>query len=187
MSIPFNAISTMFRGVNMKSRLEADIAFLIDGLGYEWLYEPQSYLLDSGIHYLPDFHVPKLKLFIECRGYWTEKGQKQIEGFGKMINQGKISGDYLVIGPEEVMFMEPFELFGTTSFSPAYLVQCKHCGKYFFLGEGGYKCRYCGEWDGNNHIKDWNELRFKDGKLIIGDWFNVVIPEFVQSLRRGGG
>lgn len=51
----FDAIPTHYRGINFRSRFEADTAFWLDGLGLMWEYEPTSYLLDSGIHYRPDF------------------------------------------------------------------------------------------------------------------------------------
>lgn len=51
------AIPTVYRGVEMRSRLEADVAFMLDGLGMDWHYEPCSLLLPNGQHYRPDFQL----------------------------------------------------------------------------------------------------------------------------------
>ena len=42
------AIPTVYKGILLKSRLEGDIAYLVDNLGYKWRYEPQSYKLENG-------------------------------------------------------------------------------------------------------------------------------------------
>ena len=34
------AIPTMYRGIRMRSRLEAKWAYFMDGLGWKWEYEP---------------------------------------------------------------------------------------------------------------------------------------------------
>lgn len=88
----YNAIPTIYKGVRFKSRLEADMAYLLDFLELSWQYEPQSFLLDNGVHYLPDFFLPQTKTWIECRGYDTEKGNRQIDGFSKWIEEGRING-----------------------------------------------------------------------------------------------
>lgn len=75
------AIPTEYRGVAMKSRLEASVAWLLDQLHMEWQYEPQSFLLPNGVNYWPDFYVPSHDLWVEARGYDTPKGRKQLLGF----------------------------------------------------------------------------------------------------------
>lgn len=199
------SIPTMYKGVLMRSRFEADIAYFIDGLGYKWLYEPQSYLLDNGLHYWPDFYVQELKLFIECRGYFTEKGQKQINGFSQVIRMGEVGSDlktrpqllssilidggpkykeypdYLIIGPERVSFVDSITRYGNTDTCPAYLVLCSVCGKYSFLSlETSYQCRYCGK---RKTFKEWHELDFNDGRLLIKPLFSVskTTLDFLES------
>jgi hypothetical protein len=190
----------------MRSRFEADVAFLIDNLGYAWKYEPQSYLLEDGTHYWPDFYIPDLNLYIECRGYESAKGENQINGFAKMINNGEIGSDlikrpqipdgcefaysdiyndyldYLVIGPNNVSFNECTARFGIGRSSDSALCECKQCGRWFFVGvDGSYQCRYCGKWDGNQHINDMRWLEFKDGALCIGYRYSTI-KEFVNEL-----
>ncbi|MFA4834935.1 MAG: hypothetical protein WC749_02520 [Dehalococcoidia bacterium] len=200
------AIATVFKGIKLKSRLEADTAYLIDGLGYKWQYEPQSYLLESGIHYWPDFYIPELKLIIECRGYETDKGEAQIEGFAKMINNGEIGPDlvtrpqipegcefaysdvhkeyvdYLVIGPNDVRFYECYARFGVNTSYDVALIQCSKCGHWYFGGlSGSYQCRYCGEWDGNKHFHDMRYLQYEDGVISIGYTLKLV-KDFIKEL-----
>lgn len=47
---------TTYRGVAMRSRLEARFAAMIDDEGWDWSYEPRAYGSPAG-QYLPDFEV----------------------------------------------------------------------------------------------------------------------------------
>lgn len=87
------AIPTVYQGIEFRSRLEAQTAFLIASLGYEAQYEPVSLMLDDGIIYRPDFWVPELRLWVEARGYSNEKGDRQIAGFAKWIAEGRVAPD----------------------------------------------------------------------------------------------
>lgn len=49
-----DAEPTDYRGVHMRSRLEADFARHLDGKGIEWIYEPEIFG-PLGRGYLPDF------------------------------------------------------------------------------------------------------------------------------------
>lgn len=87
------AIPTHYKGVEFKSRFEAKTAFLLDALKLPWEYEPESYLLDDGTPYTPDFYIPPIGLWLECRGYETEKGKREIEGFSNWICEGSVGRD----------------------------------------------------------------------------------------------
>lgn len=52
------ANETEYRGVTMRSKLEADFARHLDDLGVEWIYEPAIYG-PKGSGYLPDFRVDR--------------------------------------------------------------------------------------------------------------------------------
>jgi hypothetical protein len=203
------AIPTVFKGIRLKSRLEGDIAFLINSMGYQWQYEPQSYLLENGTHYLPDFYVPELKLFIEGRGYESDKGESQINGFAKMIAQGEIGPDlvdrqqiphdcgfaysdiyneyldYLVIGPDKCTFYECTARFGINKSDDVALCECDKCRRWFFAGmSGSYQCRYCGRWDGDHHFTDMRWLFYLD-VLRIG-YRQTTVKEFIHELILAG-
>lgn len=200
------AIPTVYKQVQLKSRLEADVAFLVENLGYKWLYEPQSYLLKDGTHYLPDYYLPELKLFIECRGYESIKGEYQIEGFAEMIACGEIGPglvkrqaipqdcefayrdiyngylDYLVIGPNDCTFYECTARFGIDKSEDATLCECDKCKRWFFAGtSGSYQCRYCGRWDGNNHLTDMRWLWYENA-ILIG-YRKTTVKEFISDLK----
>jgi hypothetical protein len=48
---------TVYRGIEMRSRLEADFAAWLDRKGRRWVYEPQCFAGPKG-QYLPDFRTP---------------------------------------------------------------------------------------------------------------------------------
>jgi hypothetical protein len=47
---------TVYKGIKMRSRLEAAYAEQFDAFGWEWQYEPQCFATDEG-QYLPDFRL----------------------------------------------------------------------------------------------------------------------------------
>jgi len=72
------AIETFYSGYRFRSRLEARWAVLFDALGVAWLYEPEGFVLDSGVMYLPDFFIPEWGCFAEVKPMWfsTEEYSK---------------------------------------------------------------------------------------------------------------
>ena len=52
----FSARSTTYKGVRMRSRLEAAYAEQFDAFGWRWEYEPQCFASSAG-QYLPDFRL----------------------------------------------------------------------------------------------------------------------------------
>jgi hypothetical protein len=71
---PIAAIETRYAGCRFRSRIEARWAVFFDRLGIEWDYEPQGYILPSGL-YLADFHLPGIDKR-GCGGWVEVKGQK---------------------------------------------------------------------------------------------------------------
>lgn len=47
---------TVYRGIRMRSRLEANYAARLDGIGLKWDYEPMCFADEAG-QYLPDFAI----------------------------------------------------------------------------------------------------------------------------------
>ena len=94
------SIRTTYKGHNMRSRLEADIAKQLDALGIDWLYEPERFNLGE-FTYLPDFYLPSYDLYIEGKGW--EQGLDKVEKFkntGKKIivmKHAKFTKEDLVI------------------------------------------------------------------------------------------
>lgn len=66
----------MYRGVQMRSRLEARFASLLDWAGLPWAYEPRAYRSSRG-EYLPDFQVGE-RTFVEVKGTLPRGGHAKI-------------------------------------------------------------------------------------------------------------
>ncbi len=77
------AIPTDYNGQEFRSRFEAEMAYVLDALGIEWEYEPKSFLLPGGYHYMPDFYLPGIDMWVECRGYRKRGSDEQIEVFAQ--------------------------------------------------------------------------------------------------------
>lgn len=68
MSTYIAARPTTYRGIKMRSRLEARVASELDTNDYTWTYEPRAYAGVGG-QYLPDFELTgaPFPLFMEVR------------------------------------------------------------------------------------------------------------------------
>ncbi|HLW03107.1 MAG TPA: hypothetical protein VKT82_30950 [Ktedonobacterales bacterium] len=167
------AIPTLYNGIQLKSRLEADTAFLLDGIKCTWEYEPCSFLLPNGNHYQPDFWLPEQRAWVECRGYSTLEGEQQIAGFKQWIWQERIGPDMqrkvdwswydpataseedeerlLTCGEEAAVYLV-IRGSGISEFYLPYempsciggLIPCEHCGSWTIGGaRNNQKCRLC--------------------------------------------
>lgn len=58
---------TVYAGIRMRSRLEADCARHLDGMGVKWAYEPECFAGPDG-QYLPDFQInPPDPIYVEVK------------------------------------------------------------------------------------------------------------------------
>jgi hypothetical protein len=62
-----HAIETRYQGYRFRSRLEARWAVFFDSIGLTWVYEPEGFVLDNGIKYLPDFRIVEWGTYIEVK------------------------------------------------------------------------------------------------------------------------
>jgi hypothetical protein len=60
-------IPTRYQGYLFRSRLEARWAVYFDAVGLRWVYEPEGFDLGNGLAYLPDFWLPQVKHWCECK------------------------------------------------------------------------------------------------------------------------
>ena len=154
-------IPTTYKGVEMKSRLEANIAYLLDGLELEWECEPKSFLLSNGEHYFPDFYLPDLDIYIEGKGKNTKKIEKTLTQFSKETKKqimllSSESGFYIDLLGENGEFPEIGEGDGDLQFG-----KCSHCESYFFCNMiGSYHCRKCKTHEGDHDLLSYEF--FKD-------------------------
>ena len=63
---------------NFRSKLEENIANLLEGLGVSYEYETEkvSYVIQH--NYTPDFVLPN-HTYLECKGYWDAKDRRKIK------------------------------------------------------------------------------------------------------------
>lgn len=62
------SITTVYKGISFRSRLEARWAVFFDALEIDYEYEPEGFLLSTGEKYLPDFFLPSF----QTRGMYVE-------------------------------------------------------------------------------------------------------------------
>jgi hypothetical protein len=63
-----SVIETRYRGYHFRSRLEARWALFLDCMDARWEYEKEGFVLSNSEHYLPDFWLPGLNLWLEIKG-----------------------------------------------------------------------------------------------------------------------
>ena len=102
------AIETTYAGCRFRSRLEARWAVFFDALGVEWQYEPERVevhgrltLKEESYEYLPDFWLPKRRLWVEVKGSWTESQCLWFLDAAASLSGGcrSNSPDVLICGP----------------------------------------------------------------------------------------
>lgn len=140
------AIPTYYKDTQLRSRMEAQCAFLFDTLGMEWVYEPRSYMLSNGALYLPDFWLPRQRAFVECRGYAGEQADSQIAAFGRDVTEGQTCIDglailrYIVLKAADVRCYRPRHEEYSEAVLSAY---CACCEAWVFIGLGEPECPLC--------------------------------------------
>lgn len=75
---------TIFRNIQMKSKLEARVAKIMYDHGIAYEYEPKRFKLTDGRNYLPDFYLPEFNIWLDPKG-WDQNLDK-IELFKSMGN-----------------------------------------------------------------------------------------------------
>lgn len=167
MTAEIKAIPTEYRGVQLKSRLEAQAAFLFDKLGWEWRYEPASFMLPNGVSYTPDFLLPGQNAVLECRGYRNEKGTKQIIGFCDLVTAGL------------EMELYPEEYPGSKEKVCLYVVLYGERAPFALQADGLWsrslaivKCRECG----------WNIPSLERGAPFSSTYFDLFCPSCIGPM-----
>lgn len=142
---PVTAIPTLYRGIQLRSRMEAQCALLFDLLEWEWQYEPQGYMLPSGKSYMPDFYLPGQSAIVECRGYTSERSDELLHEFGNEIEGGAITAipavrRYIVIKENDMLVFARRRDFHDACL----VVYCDYCNAWALLGLGEGCCHKCG-------------------------------------------
>jgi hypothetical protein len=171
----FSAIPTFYAGTQFKSRMEAQCAVLFDKLGWGWEYEKFSLMLPDGTPFIPDFWIESQWLLVECRGYSSERGDRQLLSFSRMLGLAKGGAgrclelelpnkngefyDFAVISDPPSQFGRDRAFSGNLFF-----VQCE-CGNWSLL-DVRY-CQNCWPEDGIPRYKSVFSLTVKNGILLV--------------------
>jgi hypothetical protein len=132
------AIPTVYNGIQFRSRMEAQCAFLFDRLGWEWEYEKESMMLSTGITYTPDFWVLDGDMIAECRGYNSERGDRQLREFASEPSRER---DFLVMGPDACLIYRA----GSSRAQTFRVTYCPRCDVWAIAvsGDCGVVCGRC--------------------------------------------
>ena len=175
------AIPTVYKGVQFRSKLEAQWAKFFDSVGIEWAYEQEGYQFEDGTRYLPDFYLPEAKQFFEVKGVMTDKDMHKIE---KMLEQGIP----IAVGFANGRFRSPSPVLkedgGYGCFlskeSRSMLLCCELHKTMFFCGEGRYFNCDRGCDDCPNIIFPGKRI-YEHGK--IDDWNSITQIDVVKKKK----
>jgi hypothetical protein len=154
-------IETAYKGYKFRSRLEARWAVFFDALGGEWQYEPEGYDLGELGWYLPDFHLPKMGLWVEIKPEVVEQSDiAKVETFGYRHPIAMLRG---YPGIRGVYASYLYEGRGTSLADLGVWAECGECGKAFF-GAG-----FSGWFEGFAHCQHIHETgnRVYDGPRVV--------------------
>jgi len=179
------SIPTIYKGIQMRSKLETRIAFMLDKMNLKWSYEPKVFLLSSGIHYKPDFYLTELDTWIEAKGVIGENNVKISKTFCK-----DNSTELLLISDIEAIYFyhinyggyDKKDDFEVELDKDVYIGICSDCNSYFFCSNlGNYHCRKCKVHNGDHDIKYtftgsniWSEKLDISSINKIGDFFKEI-------------
>ena len=142
----------MYRGVMMRSRLEARWAATFDALQWPWVYEPQD--LEW---YVPDFaltfeHAP---IAVEIK---PELALVDLRQYAQRIVSAGWNAELLVLGAR-IFDDNIIGIHGEIGNGPgvelgaAKAFRCISCGRSSLLNDdGGWRCRVSGCYGGNAHV-----------------------------------
>lgn len=144
------SIPTVYKGIQMRSKLETKVALFLDALKIKWEYEPKLFLLSNGIMYKPDFYLPEHKQWIEVKGLVGENNFKISEKFVEETRK-----DLILISSTKTWFFEKWDEKG----NPVWVQEgwqigkCSDCNSFFFTAPYGmFTCRKCGSHNGDHDI-----------------------------------
>lgn len=114
-------MDTRWNGYRFRSRLEARWAVFFSAMGIEFLYEPQGFRFARGDCYLPDFYLPRVKMFAEVKPEFLDNREMRVarllaEATGRDVLLLVGAPDfkpYLGVECRDVVENEPGEIFET--------------------------------------------------------------------------
>lgn len=145
MSQPYiKAKPTTFKGVRMRSRLEAKWAARLDAEKIAWEYEPKLFRLfkGKGGGYLPDFYCKRQNCWIEVKGEHWQRVDKVHALARKLGSRGMV----LIATADGQCWRVPPRWQSLAARKPAYVGRCAcRSTAVGVLSRGVLKCRACGK------------------------------------------
>lgn len=124
------AIQTAYRGHLFRSRLEARWAVFFENMGVDWVYEHQGFETAHG-RYLPDFWLPRLNLYAEVKGQYTEWDvlhMPRLQSLGDATG-ARVCVLHRIPDPSDTSLdSRAFDLAAPVPDSPCAWCVCPHCG-----------------------------------------------------------
>ena len=175
-----------YNGIEFRSKLESKTAQALDNIGIRYEYEPEGYKLSNGMWYRPDFWLPDVKQFIECKGVMSSTDSAKIFGLVQDTNH-----PVLVISYENAMMVmrfwnEPNNAIVTYDRHIA-IGRCEVCqNRFFFISSDSYRCLACGAHDGDHKIEMLSYIEsgtqlFNYGQQIAAD--NPIYKEIANTFN----
>lgn len=148
------AVPSTYRGVRMRSKLEARWAGILDSAALVWQYEPQ--VVDVGRHglYRPDFWLPAQQTWLEVKGPHMQRIDKT-RALARSLGR---DGQVLLATVAGVCWRVPAG--GRPSQAEAQVGRCGSCGE-MAVGVpekmGRLRCRVqgCGRWAVPERVLGW--------------------------------
>jgi len=150
------SIPTVYKGIQMRSKLETKIALFLDYLKIKWEYEPKIFLLSTGIMYKPDFYLSEHKQWMEVKGVIGQNNLDISETFVKDTKQ-----ELILISSNEIKYFENYlDLESRNNGKVNVWMQdgmqigkCSKCKTHFFTPLYGiFHCRKCENHEGDHDI-----------------------------------
>ena len=151
------SIPTTYKGVEMRSKLEAAWAEWFDRHKIKWAYEPEGFDLD-GLWYLPDFWLPEIKTFVEVKGIMDDLDKEKLRrliplaserGITVIVGYAPAGLNYHMGYPNWQGEIPDMTADGSEVFAHRVLLhnavdvaRCCNCGRVFFRDvEGSWQCQ----------------------------------------------
>lgn len=149
------AIREKYKGVWFRSRLEVRWARFFDDYNTLWSYEPEGFVLNKDLCYLPDFWLPEIKTIVEVKGIFDNNSKNKVfsivvpaskQGIMTILASDPAGRNYWLVNPSPQCFRSSDAEIPTPSLSKDIaFVRCSRCRKYFFLGVlSTWYCTACG-------------------------------------------
>jgi hypothetical protein len=170
---------TVYRGIQMRSRLEAGFAAWLDRREFTWSYEPRCFAIATS-QYLPDFVIPKAIATWEYLGHdigdvttWRDlyvevRPRLDLVEARRLTTIVQASEDaHLLYASPDLRWVDGAVLDGEEE--GAVIFDCRECGKTTIAARSdSWQCRRCGAHDGDHHLRPITDLPWADTPLAGG-------------------